>query len=93
MAHGKIGEFVLAQETCDTYIERLELFFEANSITDASKKRAIPLAVCGPATYTLVRNLVAPKKPAEVPFADLVALVKAHRTSRPTVMADDRSRW
>ena len=58
MAHGKIGAFVSAQETWDTYIERLELFLQANAITNVSKKRAILLTVCGPATYKLIRNLV-----------------------------------
>ena len=65
--HGKIGEFSSQQEMWDAYLERLELYFAANDITDDTKRRAILLTVCGPTTYSLICNLAAPKKPEEVP--------------------------
>ena len=83
--HGKVGEFNETKESWEAYVERLELYFVANDIDQAEKKRAVFLTVCGPATYKLVRNLVAPKKPAEVSYAELVALVKEHLTPAPTV--------
>lgn len=83
--HGKIGQFDATQETWDAYVERLELYFVANDVKEAEKKRAVLLTVCGPATYRLIRNLVAPQKPAEVAYAELVALVQAHHTPKPSV--------
>ena len=43
--HGKIGEFDTTLESWDTYIERLELYFVANGITEAERKRAVLLTV------------------------------------------------
>ena len=85
-AHGKVGEFVPSQDTWDVYIEQLDLYFKANGITDAKKKRPVLLTVCGPATYKLIQNLVAPKKTAEVEYADIVKLVQDHLTPKPTVI-------
>ena len=77
-AHVKVGEFVPSQDTWDVYIERLDLYFEANGITDTKKKRPVLLTVCGPATQKLIRNLAAPKKLAEVEYANIVKLVQDH---------------
>ena len=38
-----------------------------HSRADPDKKRAVLLTVSGPATYKLIRNLSAPKKPASGP--------------------------
>ena len=61
--HGKIDGFDLSHEAWATYIQRLEFYFIANGIEDPEKKRAVLLTVSGPATYKLIRNLSAPKKP------------------------------
>ena len=45
--HGSIGEFDNAEEDWETYVERVSLYLVANDITDAEKKRAILLCVCG----------------------------------------------
>ena len=42
------------------------------------KKRTILLSVVGASTYQLIRNLVAPAKPTEKAFDDLVRLVQEH---------------
>ena len=67
-----------SHETWATYVERLEFYFIANGIDDPVKKRAVLLTVSGPATYKLIRNLSAPKKPSEKSYDELVALVKSH---------------
>ena len=64
--HDKIGEFAPTHEPWDMYVERLELYFVANNMKEAKKKRAILVIVCGPVTYKLIRNLAAPQKPAKV---------------------------
>ena len=57
---GKIEEF---DPEWPVYVERLEFYLEANSITDESKKRSVLLSVMiGPSAYKLVRSLVAPAK-------------------------------
>ena len=80
--HGKISELDPTQESWDTYIEWLELYFVANSITEAEQKRAVLLTVSGPSTYKLIDI---PQNPAEVAYSEIVKLVKAHHTLQSSV--------
>ena len=81
-----IGEVEDFQENDNwiEYAERLEHCFTANEITDNGKKRAVLLSSCGAKTYKLTRNLVAPGKPTDKSFAELVNIVKNHLNSRPS---------
>jgi poly(3-hydroxybutyrate) depolymerase len=76
---GTIGPFHAGSEDWKAYAERLELFFVANGIEDADKRRTTLLTVCGPSTYALIRDLLAPAKPTDKTFAELVALVQKHQ--------------
>ena len=67
-----------------SYTERLELYFVANGIEDATKRQAILLSVCGPSTYQLIRDLLSPTKPTDKSFAELVTLVKEHQQPAPS---------
>ena len=82
--HGTIGECDHYKEDWVSYCERLEHYFAANDVDDAGK-RAILLSVCGATTYQLIRNLVAPAKPVDKSFSELVTLVKDHQTPSPSV--------
>ena len=62
--HGQLYPFDSAVEDWKTFIERAELYFAANGITEEEKKRGVLLSSCGPTTYTLIKNIVAPRKPA-----------------------------
>ena len=87
MAHGligHIGEFHSDSEDWISYSERLELYFVANGIEDATKRQAILLSVCGPSTYQLIRDLLSPTKPTDKSFAELVTLVKEHQQPAPS---------
>ena len=84
--HGTIGEFDSDRETWKSYTERLVQYFAANDVDSAEKKRAILLSVCGPATYQLIRNILAPVKPTERSFTDLVDLVEQHKNPKPSVI-------
>lgn len=67
--HGSVREFNPDQEDWVSYTERLTQSFVANGISDeGDKRRAILLSSCGAATYQLIRNLMAPKKPTERPL-------------------------
>lgn len=67
-----------SEEEWPNYVERLEGFFDANGITDADKKRSVFIAVVGPRSYNLLRNLVAPEKPKEKTLAQLIAVLTKH---------------
>ncbi len=81
--HGSIGDLDHSQADWVSYCERLEQYFVANDVKNADKQRAILLSVCGVLTYQLIRNLVAPNKPTEKTFAEIVKLVKDHHTPPP----------
>ena len=65
-------------------------YFTANDIAaDAKeKRRAILLSSCGTATYQLIRNLLAPKKPAEADYKDIVQALTTHYNPNPSKIAE-----
>ncbi len=75
---GKVEEFDSSKEEWAQYIERLGHFFAANGITSADRKRSILLTVIGPATYKLLRNLVAPEKPGTRSYEQNVQALSDH---------------
>lgn len=88
-AFGKIDTFQEGEETFEHYTERLEQYFEANDIgnteeADKSKRRAILLTVCGSKIYNLISDLLAPVKPKDKKFEELVKLVKDHFNPTPS---------
>ena len=82
--HGTIGEFDGDCESWKSYMEHLVQYFAANDVESADKNRAILLSVCGPTTYKLIRNILAPVKPTERTFTQLVEVVEQHR--KPSVI-------
>ena len=82
--HGSISEFEGVREDWTSYTERLQQYFTANEVTDAGKQRAILLSVCGAPIYQLIRNLVAPQKPTEKSFAEIVKLMSDHYQPKPS---------
>ena len=82
--HGSVGEFSGVAEEWPPYIERMEFYFAANDVEDEGKKCAILLSCCGSATYSLIRNLVAPGKPSETTFKNIVEKVQTHFNPRPS---------
>ena len=79
--HGNIEEFDHSVHDWTEYCERLEQYFLADDVQDASKQRAILLSVSGSATYQLIRNLVAPAKLTDKSFDNIVELVRDHFTA------------
>ena len=76
--HGVISEYEASKEDWTSYTERLQQHFAANEIVSEDKQRAILISVCGAETYQLLRSLLAPVKPAEKTFVQLVELMKNH---------------
>ena len=84
---GKLDPFQPESETISAYLERVDLFFEANEVA-ADKKVAVFLSVIGGKTYTLLRNLTAPVKPSEKTLEDLRAVLKKHFEPTTIVIAE-----
>ena len=82
--HGTITEFSGNSDDWEAYIEQLENYFVANDIDSAAKKRAILLSSCGTAAYKTIRSILAPQKPTEVEYAELVKQVKQHYVPKPS---------
>ena len=81
---GRIEEFREDKEDWDQYAERLEHFFAANGITQADKKRSVFLTVIGTKAYKQLRSLIAPAKPGETEYKDLVDTMTKHFTPAPS---------
>ena len=85
--YGSIGEFNPEREDWISYTERVIQYFIANGIKEeGDTRRAILLSSCGAQTYQLIRNLVAPGKPTDKTFTEIVALVKDHHQPRPSTI-------
>ena len=82
---GTVGAFQEGQEDWTCYCKRLEQFFQANGISDEGKRRAVLLSVCGSSMYQFICNLVAPGKPSDKSFSELVTLVRAHFCPSPSI--------
>ena len=84
---GQMGEFRPEEERISAYLERIQLFFVANSIADG-KQVAVLLSVVGAKTYALLRDLLAPTKPQEKTFAELSTTLKSHYEPKPIVITE-----
>ena len=69
---------------CNTSVERMEHYFLANEITDASKQRSILISYMGQKAYKILRNIVAPNKPTDVSFKNLVSAMTSHFSPPPS---------
>ena len=85
---GKIDKFIPATGDWTQYIERMNQFFIANEISEEPRKKAILLSQCGAGTYGLLRNLVAPAKPSDKSYNELVRVMNEHQNPKPSVIAE-----
>jgi hypothetical protein len=77
-------EFILGQDDWETYIERMELYFIANEVSE-TKKVAVLLTKVNAEMYNLVRDLCAPEKPKDKTFEDIIKIVSTHLCPKPSV--------
>ncbi len=90
MAHNVVGRlqaFDPEAENISPYLERVQLYFDANEVADV-KKVAVLLTVIGPKNYGIIRSLVAPREPKDKTFVELVAVLKGHFQPEPLVIAE-----
>jgi hypothetical protein len=74
---GTLPEFNPEEQDTASYLEKVELFFEANNIAE-EKKVAVFLTAAGQKTYEILRHHSAPKLPREKSFDEIVTLFKQH---------------
>ena len=86
-SYGRIKEFRPEEETIESYLERIELFFTANEIAD-EKKVSVFLSVIGSKTYAVIRSLVAPAKPSDKGLDILCSELKKHFEPSKIVIAE-----
>ena len=72
-----LKEYNSAAEQISAYLERVTLFFTANSVVK-NKQVATFLSVVGPTTYSILRNLFAPAPPSDQSLAEIFACLKRH---------------
>ena len=68
--------------------KRIQSDFNSFLSLTADIRRATLLTVCGPSTYGLVRDLLAPAAPTEKTFEELVALVQEHQQPTPSPIVE-----
>ena len=88
---GNLNAFDTSKEKCSAYTERFEHFPIANGIDiekDQKKLLSVFLAVIASLTYELLRNLVAPQKPAEYKYKELVEVLKKHFEPAPLIIVE-----
>lgn len=71
-------DFKIETDDWEEFVERVELYFEANGIENEGKKRAILLTKIDAETYKIVRKVCAPKKPRETQLEEIIAKMKKY---------------
>ncbi|CAK1596200.1 unnamed protein product [Parnassius mnemosyne] len=87
MSVGKISEFDVKTGIWTAYVERLEMYFVANSVKDEIKLPTL-IAAMGERAYELLSTLASSKKPMELTYVDAVVLLRNHLQPKPSPMAE-----
>ena len=84
---GSLSAFQPENERIEEYLERVQLYFDANGIQE-DKQVAVLLTVIGSGTYALLSSLLAPTKPRDKSFKDLADTLRQHFDPKPIVIAE-----
>ena len=79
---GKLEEFDPSSDSIRAYVEREQLFIEANNVEEA-KKVAVFLSAIGSKTHSLLRNLLTPTLPKDKSFDEIVEVLEKHFDPKP----------
>ena len=74
-------------ESIKTYLDRVELYFTANSVV-AAKQVPILLSAIGSSTYTLLSDLLAPDAPKDKSLDEITAALKKHFEPKRVLIAE-----
>ncbi|KAK8759830.1 hypothetical protein V5799_028903 [Amblyomma americanum] len=67
------------------YLERVKLFFDANSVPE-EKKRSVFLTCCGASTNSLLQSLLTPKTADQVSIDEILSVLSGHYIPKPSVV-------
>ena len=67
-SHRHLGECGDSKENWTSYVGRAKLHFSAN----------VPINACGPATYSAIKDILAPDPPSNVNFDIIVEKLSQH---------------
>jgi len=84
---GSVGQFDPKLEGWECYFERFGQFILINDIAE-DKQVPCLLAMIGPVTYNLLRNLLHPTKPGDKPLVDIDTAMTEHFTAKRIVIAE-----
>lgn len=84
---GNLGEFDSRTNSIASYLERMQLYFEANAVAD-DRKVAVLLTVIGAKTYETLRSLLAPERPRDQTYDQLVSALLKHYDPKPLVIGE-----
>ena len=87
LLYGLVETFNQNEGQFTEYAERLEQYFIANEVSD-EKKVPILLTVIGKDTYGLLRSLVAPAKPKDKYYEEIIDVLTKHFNPEPIVIAE-----
>ena len=74
---GNVGQFNEQEENFDSYCNRMQGFFDANSI-DESKRVSCLTALIGPTAFQLLEDLVSPRDPLKCSYDEVITAMKNH---------------
>ena len=86
-SYGQIQEFCPENESVEAYLERVELYFEANNIAE-DRQVAVFLSIIGGKNYAVLRNLLSPTKPSTKMLSELRASLTNHFAPKRVVIAE-----
>ena len=84
---GILKEFYPDSESVKIYLERVQLYFEANGVPE-DKQVPILLSSIGSSTYTLLSDLLAPAVPKSKTLAEITEVLKKHYEPKRAVIAE-----
>ena len=84
---GQLEEFSSGTDSWQAYVERANLFFQANGINE-EKQLSVFLSSIGGKTYGLLRNLLAPTLPKDKSLTEVIAILQKHFDPKPAVIAE-----
>ena len=84
---GTLKEFQPESDSIKAYLERVELYFTANSV-DEGKQVPILLSAIGSATYALLSDLLAPDPPKTKSLSEISAVLRRHYEPKRAVIAE-----
>ena len=84
---GQIKEFQPDSDFIKSYLERVQLYFDANNVAQ-TKHVPILLSSLGAQTYSLLSDLAAPDLPSTKSFDDISVLLRAHYEPKRAIIAE-----